>query len=88
MLRHEGEMWRRTVYKLSSHFVVSADEEVTGGVIAINLKIDGIQFYNENLDLCDAALQAGLNCPLSVGAHTLNINQEIPDEAPPVSHRV
>jgi len=56
---------------------------VTGGVIAINLKIDGIQFYNENLDLCDAALQAGLNCPLSVGAHTLNINQEIPDEAPP-----
>jgi len=61
---------------------------VTGGVIAINLKIDGIQFYNENLDLCDAALQAGLNCPLSVGAHTLNINQEIPDEAPPVSHRV
>lgn len=76
------------MYKLSSHFVVSADEEVTGGVIAINLKIDGIQFYNENLDLCDAALQAGLNCPLSVGAHTLNINQEIPDEAPPVSHRV
>ena len=58
---------------------------MTGGQIAINLLVDGIQFYDETLDLCDTGMQFGLSCPLTVGSHTVNINQDIPDEAPPVS---
>ena len=37
------------------------------------------------LDLCDAAEQAGLNCPLSKGNHSISITEDIPYLAPPVS---
>ena len=37
------------------------------------------------LDLCDAAQQAGLSCPLYKGNHSINVTKDIPYLAPPVS---
>ena len=64
---------------------ISADEEVTGGNIQLTLSINNIPFVNLPLDLCDAAQQAGLSCPLSKGNHSVSISEDIPYLAPPVS---
>jgi len=64
---------------------ISADEEVTGGNIQLSLSINNIPFVNMPLDLCDAAQQAGLSCPLYKGNHSISITEDIPYLAPPVS---
>ena len=63
---------------------MTAEEEVTGGQLKIVLKIDNIEFINTELQLCDIASEAGLTCPIKEGVHTLEVKQEIPDEAPRV----
>ena len=63
--------------------VFTLDEEVTGGNIQLTLSINNIPFVNLPLDLCDAAQQAGLSCPLSKGNHSVSISEDIPYLAPP-----
>ena len=58
---------------------------MTGGNIQLSLSINNIPFVNMPLDLCDAAEQAGLNCPLSKGNHSISITEDVPHLAPPVS---
>ena len=58
---------------------------MTGGEIKVNLAIDKIPFISTVIDLCGEASQAGLSCPIAAGPQTLQVKQEIPDEAPSVS---
>ncbi|CAI8027760.1 Putative phosphatidylglycerol/phosphatidylinositol transfer protein DDB_G0278295 [Geodia barretti] len=39
-------------------------EKVTGGVIKVDVKLDGIPVYSNTLDLCQTLVQAGVKCPI------------------------
>lgn len=62
---------------------ITLDEEVTGGEVKVNLNYGDIPIYSTTLDLCDILEQlTSDSCPLSKGAHDIDIKQTIPGFAP------
>ena len=45
-------------------FLHFAAEKVTGGVVKVDVKLDGIPVYSNTLDLCQTLVQAGVKCPI------------------------
>ncbi len=61
------------------------EEEVTDGSIAIKLKYGILTVLSKTVDLCDAAKEAKLMCPINAGSLTFSTSATIPSIAPGVS---
>ena len=62
----------------------ASEEQITSGQITVKIKYGIITVYDETLDLCDIAEQAGLTCPLAAGDNSLKITETIPSLVPSV----
>lgn len=57
---------------------------VTNGTIAVKVKWSIITVFDETLNLCDVAKDAGLSCPIAAGTHSVKVTETIPSIAPSV----
>ena len=57
---------------------------VTNGTIAVKVKWLIITVFDETLNLCDVAKDAGLSCPIAAGTHSVKVTETIPSIAPSV----
>lgn len=58
---------------------LNAGEELTGGNVAVEVKVDGITFYKTTLALCDIASEVGLSCPIKPFIGTNSTSVKLPD---------
>ena len=63
------------------------EEDVTDGMVNINLNAAGIPLDLPQLPLCDALNYIGVQCPLKKGIGKFDVTEFIP-EAPTVSHHM
>eukprot|EP01084_Bolivina_argentea_P197401 338302_1 len=58
------------------------DEDITGGNVAINIYVNGINIFNDQEDLCSVAPYAGLDCPVKAGPVYMDETEELPFGVP------
>ena len=63
-------------------------ENVTGGTVKLQIKVDGVEIVNQDMDLCDALSQVTLMCPLGPGNHTAAITTTLPNDVPDVRQSI
>ena len=56
-----------------------AEENITGGSVDIDLKIESIIPYKKTLDLCEFASESGIPCPIPVTITAVKVTQTLPD---------
>jgi len=52
---------------------------VTGGSVKVDVKFGIFTVFDKTLALCDLAKQAGMTCPISAGAQTVKVTENVPD---------